>query len=397
LDGSTLATPAQKNSGKCQSAIVKAYDKLFSTTLKEFSSCAKIRFKAGTTEPPANCVDSNLKGKIAKSAAKLGATMGGLVWPPDPASYVFGPLSYLNSLTIPSVDPTTLVPSCCRDYGAISRDFIELGTNNIDNALAKLDNTLSSFGLNLQASVDDGLAAGDTILLLDHQFLDATMLPDDFALVALDAVFDTGTTFTEANAGLGEFLVNQSSFSGATGTPSSFFFPSMMTSTLMTAGPASLDLPLAIGPGLLDVSISDGLLDAVHAPIAAAGIDSTAGTVSGYIEVADIFAALNAILDSPACGCLGLTGSVYFQNPDGSWAASCASDTSGCTLPSEDICKTLAGTHARAGNFERVTAVGRVSGFLTGDRLPAPRQPAAALSPARRPKNMPSAKDTPLA
>jgi hypothetical protein len=270
------------------------------------------------------------------------------LWPPTPQDYVAGPISYLNTLVIPGVDMNG-DPVCCRDFGTISRDYITNGTNKIDNALAKLAAQLSSF-VNFQDLIDQGIMDGSIVLILDHHLLDYQNLPDDFYLAPFNGSFDTGTTYTEANAGTGEFLLSQASFIGGTGEPLNVAYPSVMTSTDMTAPSSTLTLPLPLAVTVLNLPILDTQAVADHGTITAAGINYTNGELSGYVETAQIFGALNAILLSPTCSCLGISSDVYTQNMDGSWSSTCVSNAATlCTQPGEDICVTLAGTNVLNG------------------------------------------------
>ena len=53
LDGVTIADANNKDLGKCQSSVLKAYEKLFATTVKEFGRCVKAALKNGaaSTQP----------------------------------------------------------------------------------------------------------------------------------------------------------------------------------------------------------------------------------------------------------------------------------------------------------------------------------------------------------
>jgi hypothetical protein len=263
-------------------------------------------------------------------------------WPTDPNDYVPGPISYINSLTVPAV--VSGVPTCCKDFGTISKDYIVSGTNNMDNALAVLAGSLGAFGVDLQQLLTDAITGGSLVVLLDHQDLAYSSLPDPyFALVQLLGEFDVGTTFVEANAGTGEFLIDPASFLPASGEPVNWYFPADMQATTMSAGPFTLSLSLPLGFVTLDVQAFGAEVDGVHGAITAAGVPYTSGTLAGYILVDDIFAVINALIDSPQCDCLGLSSSVYTEQPNGTWTGSCVTTAGLCTLPDEEICKTLAG------------------------------------------------------
>jgi len=265
-------------------------------------------------------------------------------WPALTDDYTTGPVSYLNTVQIPGVDGSG-VPTCCKDFGTISKDYIQSGTNEIDNALARLANQLIGIGVDLGAIVSTSVQDGSLVILLDHQALDAGSLPDDFALVQLQGSFDAGTTYTEANAGTGEFLVSRSSFVGTTGEPQNYYFPASMGTPAMSAGPFTFSLTLPLGFVTLDLQAFEAEIAGDHGVISVSGIPYSNGEISAYILVDDIFSAINALLNSSQCSCLGLTGSVYNQQPDGTWSATCVSTAGKCTLPGEEVCKTLAGNN----------------------------------------------------
>ena len=265
-------------------------------------------------------------------------------WPATPQDYTFGEASYINSLTVPPIEFS--VPTCCKDFGAISRDKIVNNTNNIDNALAMLADTLAGFGIDLQASLDDAIANGDLVMLLDHQDLDPLALPDQFVLVQFLGAFGLGTDFTLADQGLGTFLANESSFVPGTGEPLNFAHPASMSVSSMSAGPFSLAISLPLGFLSLGVTAEGAEAAADHGLITPAGVPYSNGALSGYVLVEDIYGALNDILNAPGCACLGHTEDIYQQQLDGSWLGICVTGASSlCPDPEEEICATLAGNN----------------------------------------------------
>jgi len=264
-------------------------------------------------------------------------------WPGTPGGYTPGPVSYMNTLTVPGLDAMS-VPTCCKDFGPISKDFIQSGTNNIDNALANLAGSLVGLGVDIQALLTSAITDGTLAMLLDHRSLDAGALPDDFVLAQLLAEFAPGTTYTEANAGTGSFLLDPASFVGATGEPQNFNFPSVMGTPAMSAGPFTFGLTLPLGFVTLDIQAFETDITGDHGTISAAGIPYTNGTLAAYILLTDVYGAINALLNSPECSCLGLTQDVYTQQPDGSFAATgCVANADLlCALPEEEVCVSLA-------------------------------------------------------
>lgn len=73
LDGVTLATSGNDSFlAKCHASLVKGYEKLFSTQIKEQVACLKAELKAGSVPPVADaCIGADPKGKVAKALEKL--------------------------------------------------------------------------------------------------------------------------------------------------------------------------------------------------------------------------------------------------------------------------------------------------------------------------------------
>jgi hypothetical protein len=264
-------------------------------------------------------------------------------WPADAHDYDAGPTSYVNTLTIPGI--VSGVPTCCKDFGSISRDKIENNTNNIDNGLAQLADTLNGLGIDLQQALTDAIMDGSLVLLLDHQALDFLSLPDQFALVQLLGTFAGVTDYTLANSGAGTFHANLSSFVPGSGEPLNWYHPATMDASQVTAGPFTFSLSLPFGFLSLNVSAEATVVEAIHGTVTPAGVPYSAGELSGYIPMSDIFENLNDILNSATCACLGSHPDVYHQAIDGSWSSTgtCISTADSlCTLPAEEVCVTLA-------------------------------------------------------
>lgn len=296
-------------------------------------------------------------------------------WPADRADYVAGPLSYVNTLAVPAVEMD--VPVCCKDFGDISKDFIENGTHDIDNGLAELAPLLALVGIDFEAQLNASIQDGSLVVLLDHQFLEldggsgpgARGLPDDeFALVQLEAVFADGTTYAEASTGNGEFVVLDESFLPGTAEPAAFAFPAFLDVDRMSAGPLALDLTLSFGLLDLDIVATAAEIIAVPGPITSVGIPYFDATISGILLIDDVFESFNAVLESPDCGCLELTEDVFRQQPDGTWTASCVPD--GAALcPGEDqaVCATLAGMNNMGEDLEICALIGPVLQDVAAD------------------------------
>ncbi len=271
------------------------------------------------------------------------------VWPEDPSAYVPGPISYLSELGISPLEQG--VPTCCKDFGSISKDAILEGTDNLDNALAVLAGQLQSLGVDLNALLAESIASGSLAVLFDHQLLDlgaaATAgrgLSDQFALVQLAGIFTDGTTYAEAAAGQGRFLMRRDSFVAGSGEPVNFAYPAQMNADTMNAGPFTLDLSLPFGFLTLALPTEQAELTAAHGPVTAAGITYTDGRLSGLVRLDAVFGSINQILDAPACECLAISEPVYRENLDGAWISACVSDARArCPAAEQDVCVVLAG------------------------------------------------------
>jgi hypothetical protein len=264
-------------------------------------------------------------------------------WPATPQAYTSEKASYIDTLTIPPISGGH--PTCCRDFGAISRDAIEVHSSFMDNALATLADGLGTFGIDIQATLTDSLQDGSLVLLLDHRDLEAT-LPDEFALAQFIGSFAPGTDYTIASAGNGTFYADPAlSFLPGSGEPRNFAYPALMTSPAMTAGPLALSLSLPFGFLTLNVSAEQSEVNG-DATISPGGVAYTNGELSGFILTDDIFNGLNLVLNSPLCACLGLSSDVYSKAPSGLWGSDCISNASTlCNDPGEEVCVTLAGTN----------------------------------------------------
>jgi hypothetical protein len=345
---------------KCESRKLKAVGKYLDCVFKaqgkaikkgESADISKCTDKLGKSfdkadsKPPCATTGGALSTQSALNSCfgSVYESVSGVSWPADSVDYTPGPVAYMNSLTIPTVSGG--VPDCCKDFGPISKDFINGGTNNVDNALAVLADSASGL-FDLQATLTDSLVNGELVLLFDHQYLDAGNLPDDFAFVGLRGQFDAGTTFPDADAGMGEFLITPDSFFGGTGTPVNVFFPATMTASSMSTAPSTLGLPIPFGVVTLDLPVRGAEISADHGAITMSDIDYTNGVVSGYISQDDLFNQINDLLLSPTCSCLGISDPVYTQDMSGAWnGTNCVDGASAlCSAPGESVCGTLAGT-----------------------------------------------------
>ena len=262
-----------------------------------------------------------------------------VTWPATPEDYANSArVTYIATLRFPEIDENDQ-PICCRDFGDISRN------PGIDNSFAILASSLLGLGFDLNQLLYDTLASGDLVALLDHRELDGETDPDGFALAWLRGSFDAPTDYATAAAGNGTFLLDPESLEPS-GEPKLLFNPAQMEAGAMTAGPAQLNLLLPIALQTLDLTVNDASIggDATFAPD---GLAYSAGTMSGWIELASIFENLN-LLVANECACLGLGDTPLFeQQADGSWDGNCIMDPKATC--DDDLCPTLAGSDINDG------------------------------------------------
>ncbi len=250
--------------------------------------------------------------------------------------------TFISTVEIPVVDLSGDEPDipCCKDFGEISRDFIEDGTNNIDNVLALLASLLDAIGeRDMNASVNGQIENGNLVLLLDHQGVNPTATPDPFELVFLRGEYAQGTQYAAASIGNGEFLIDPSSFEPGTETPNVIFPTASYDDDTVTASGGVFETIIPFSGSLVEISINDAEIDGMHSGISDDGLAYEAATVSGYIAPADLITAINGVMASSSCDCLGITGPIFTED-GGVWSATgCLADAESlCTLPNERNC-----------------------------------------------------------
>jgi hypothetical protein len=232
----------------------------------------------------------------------------GVTWPATPDDYTPGPVSRIASLTIPTPNASG-VSDCCRDWGAISKDNIMSGTDQIDNAFAELAEETAGLGLDLQDVLDVRLADGSLNILLDHQGFDGD--PDSaFIIAALDGVPD----------GTAGYLIDRDTFVPGSGQPRSLFEPATLASSNLAAGPGTLTIALPFAGVTLDYAFEDVHLEG-SVTITASGVRYVTGRLSGFLRVDDYFGGINDFV-STECACLGLTDPLYARSGS-SWTNQC--------------------------------------------------------------------------
>ena len=257
---------------------------------------------------------------------------GEFEWPETPEDYVFN-ASYVNTLTVPELVDGR--PTCCRDWGDSSKN------DGIDNSISELTNALSLV-LNAQDTLDEQLQAGNLALLFDHQSYNGTET-DEFFLVGLFGSFADGVSYAQASAGGANFLVNPIVFKDGTGEPEIYFEEASLSAGALSAGPDTFQIALPIGDGL-QVDVSDAVIEG-QATVSSDGVSYIEGELSGYIEVAALVNAINAMVSSPTCECLGFEGDLYTLQPSGEITEECMDLETAeglCTEEEEQVCVMLA-------------------------------------------------------
>lgn len=271
----------------------------------------------------------------------------GYEWPASADDYQAEKATYANALTIPEVQNDT--PACCTDFGDISKN------EGTDNALARLENTLQAIDQSIQVGIDQGIADGDLVLLLDHRDLEGGS--DSFVLAQFLGAFASGTTFADADAGNGEFLLTPESFVSGSGEPKNFFDPAEMSSGELSAGPAQIAVDFPFEGVLLQIAIDEAELTGT-ATINESSVTYQNGTLSGWVTLEDFFGALNDVAASPQCDCLGLDGDLFVDN--NGWEENCVSDAANkCDGPGEAVCANIGGD-----DFTNDEACTLLPGFL---------------------------------
>jgi len=245
-------------------------------------------------------------------------------WPASPDEYVVEQVAYVNTMTVPPVVRETV--DCCRDFGMISRDYIEAGTSEIDNAVAEVADSLTSLGYDLQMVLNGLLADGTFVLLLDHRDLDGATDPD-FVLVALNGEPD----------GMGGYLVRRDAFVPGTGRPRSVFVPASVSAGSVEAGPGDAYIPVPFGPAVTIYKFEGthmaGSIDL------SSGVRYSAGTMAGWLTIDEYFRGINEIM-ATQCGCLGISGPLY-EKTGTTWTHHCANEAAAmasCTATGEGVC-----------------------------------------------------------
>lgn len=266
-------------------------------------------------------------------------------WPDAAEDYVWDDAVYLPEVRIPTVPS-----SCCKDFGPISKDYIENQTNQIDNALTNLGTALSLFGFNLNNEMDGVIRYGSFVGLLDFRDMPAQRGP--FPLAFFLGAFEGTTTYTQASAGEGTFEVDPQSFKPNSGEPQVAFVPAYRDGDSITAEGDSFPLTIVFGGAPLTLDIEgvsiEGTLIETQGKV---GIKD--GELAGYMTVEGFLEAWND-LATASCSCSGLTGDL-FEISNGDVTKNCiavATIEAGCTTDETDfLCKSIVGAEVGQGGF----------------------------------------------
>ncbi|MCK5691021.1 hypothetical protein KAI87_17190, partial [Myxococcota bacterium] len=211
-------------------------------------------------------------------------------WPDRPAEYVGSQLSYIKSFTFPETDGDGAY-TCCRDF-----DDDEVN----DNGWVSMANALEGMtGIDTQADIDEMMSNGEIVYLLDHLGLEDSAAT--FTLAKLDADFASGTTYTEAAAGNGHFIIRPETFVAETGEPLDIFGNASLSSDLLSATGERFGLISIFGDIVLTLPLRDVLITATQTTPSA----YIEGELSGIILLSDFYEALNQEAASEECACLG--------------------------------------------------------------------------------------------
>lgn len=297
--------------------------------------------------------DNDGDGDVDRADADCAGETTCSSWPATADDYVYGPSSYVHMFTIPAIEADA--PTCCLDFGSNSKDQLEDGTDNLDNAYARIADGLQTF-FSIQDNIDTAIDSGALTLLLDHRQLDGD--PDDFYLVQFSGSFEGGTNYVAASGGSGTFLAELAGFVSGTGEPVSVYDASR-SEDLVAGYSTTVQLPLMFMNALVQVPVQEARI-AATARFGVGGVSYVTGTLSGYVRVADVFAAFNEVILSTVCACLDLAAPVYVETGANEWASECVgAAASVCTQPAEQICVALA-------NRSATSLCSLAPGFLSG-------------------------------
>ncbi|MBW2260686.1 MAG: hypothetical protein JRG91_01840 [Deltaproteobacteria bacterium] len=280
----------------------------------------------GETEPVEDApVDSPEDVPVDEGPDAVMGTCTG--WPSTSSAYTFDIAAVVDSISLPMSSGG--FPTCCRDFGTISADYIERGTHNIDNSLAELLAALEMMGgPDFEVTMNAAISSGALNILLEHRGLDGETDADGFCLVR----------FNGAPAGSAGHLAYDTFFVTGTGTPLETFPASMSSGDMLTArGSFEMLIPLAVP---VTAKFEDAELTGT-ATVSTPGVTYSAGTLSGYVTLDEFFSALNDYVQTD-CACLSAPDPVFRRLSDGTVEEHCTDLTpSTCAAAGNDTCAAL--------------------------------------------------------
>jgi len=283
-------------------------------------------------------------GTATSGGTPTGATTS-FAWPETAEDYPFSGITYLHGFTIPTADAL-----CCRDFGSISKDFIENGTNELDNALAGIATVAGTLGFSLQDTIDEAVQSGNFVALIDHYDWPGVQ-GGSYHMAFFRGEYDPSTTFAVAEAGAGLFRIPTQNFIDGTGEPVATFDMATFDGAIVDAAGGTIEIAMPItDTALLVVPMQDVEMTA-SANESGASVAMQSGQLSGFVTVTDLYDSYNFVVNE-ACGCLGLSGDLVEDNGDGTYSYNCVSDAATlCTATGEEACATLAGTNLFGGEI----------------------------------------------
>ncbi len=236
--------------------------------------------------------------------------------------------TYVDSIVIPLDEGGN--PTCCiEEEGDILNAYAEIVAQL--NLLPDVD---------FQETIDEQLDDGRLILLGEHVDLEGTS--GAFTLNALRGNFEGGTDRSDAEAGDGEFSIDELSFDDQ-GNPRLSFAAEIADGEL-SASADSITLLLPVADAALPF-ITHEVSVTADADVSEDAASYTSGELSGYFLVDETFEMFNDFLESEQCNCLGLGDdeSVFEKQGDDWAAANCVEDAvNACDGEGQALCGTLA-------------------------------------------------------
>ena len=236
--------------------------------------------------------------------------------------------TYVDSIVIPLDGDGN--PTCCiEDNGDILNAYAEIVAQL--NVLPDVD---------FQETIDEQLDDGRLILLGEHVDLEGTS--GAFTLNALRGNFEGGTGRSDAEAGDGEFSIDELSFDDQ-GNPR-LSFAAEIDDGELSASADSITLLLPVADAALPFITRDVSVIA-DADVSEDAASYTSGELSGYFLVDETMEMFNDFLESEQCDCLDLNeGESVFEKDGDDWtAAHCVVDAlDACDGEGEVLCGTMA-------------------------------------------------------